>query len=444
MILSKFIYFDNAFITQLFGTLALIVILFEGGIHTKSQDIRMVITPSLSLATIGVLLTTLIVGIAAKYILDLTWLEGLLFGAIVGSTDAAAVFAVIGSKNIRKKLTSTLEAESGTNDPMAVFLTVSLIELIQVPESSFINMVYGFFWQMILGLLMGFIMGKITVKSINKINLDSSGLYPILSLAFAIFTFSATSIMKGSGFLAVYIMAVIVGNSDLTYRHSIFRFNEGFAWMMQILMFILLGLLVFPHQLIDILWQGMILSMFLMFTARPIGVFLSTIRMGFSFKEKVFIAWSGLKGAVPIVLATYPMIAGLENSQLLFNVVFFVVLTSALIQGATISPLAEKLGLSNGDKITPPHSLELVSMGKTNKEIIEIHIKDDLSILDKSISKLNLPEDTLISAIIRGDKFITPKGSTRLQPGDVIYVIVSKTNRDQVKQFFLSNKIEYV
>ncbi|WP_044894976.1 potassium/proton antiporter [Bacillus alveayuensis] len=442
MILSKFIYYDNAFLTQLFGILALIVILFEGGMQTKWNHVRSVIVPSFSLATIGVLITTLIVGICAKYILDVSWLEGFLFGAIVGSTDAAAIFAVIGNKNIKQRLASTLEVESGTNDPMAVFLTISLIELIQVPESNPLSMLSWFFWQMGLGLLMGFIMGKATVWSINKINLDSSGLYPILSLAFAIFTYSSTALLKGSGLLAVYVMALLVGNSDLTYRHSIFRFNEGFAWMMQILMFILLGLLVFPHQLLDITWEGIVLSILLMFLARPVGVFLSTIRMGFSLKEKIFISWSGLKGAVPIVLATYPMIAGLENSQMIFNVVFFVVLTSALIQGATISSLANKLGLSEGERIITPHSLELVSMGKTNTEIIEIHIEEGSGVVDKPIYELKLPEDTLITAIIRGDKVITPKGNTQLNQGDVIYVLVTKNKREQVKQIFLNKPLE--
>jgi potassium/hydrogen antiporter len=442
MVLSNFIYYDNAFLTQLFGILALVVILFEGGMQTKWNHVRTVIVPSFSLATIGVFVTTLVVGICAKYILGVTWLEGFLFGAIVGSTDAAAVFAVIGNKNVKKRLASTLEAESGTNDPMAVFLTISLIELIQVPESSPLSMLVGFFWQMGLGLVMGFIMGKATVWSINRINLDSSGLYPILSLAFAIFTYSSTALLKGSGFLAVYVMAVLVGNSDLPFRHSIFRFNEGFAWMMQILMFILLGLLVFPHQLLDIFWEGIVLSILLMFLARPVGVFLSTIRMDFTLKEKIFISWSGLKGAVPIVLATYPMIAGLENSQLLFNVVFFVVLTSALIQGATISPLAKKFGLSEGEKITAPHSLELVSMGKTNTEIIEIHVEEGSYALNKPIYQLNLPEDTLISAIIRGDKVITPKGNTRLQQGDIIYVLVTKPKRELVKQIFLTKQKE--
>lgn len=436
MLLNKFFYYDNAFITQLFGILALIIILFEGGMQTKWNQVRPVLIPSFTLATAGVLITTVIVGVFAKYILDLSWYEGILFGAIVGSTDAAAVFTVIGNKNIKQKIVSTLEVESGSNDPMAMFLTISLIQLIQIPDTNILNIVVSFFWQMGLGLLAGLIIGKIAVWGINRVNLDSSGLYPVLALSFALLAYGVTTLLNGSGLLAVYVMAVLIGNSDLTYRHSIVRFNEGFAWMMQILMFILLGLLVFPNELIDIIWQGLALSILLMFVARPIGVFLSTIKMGYSFKEKIFISWSGLKGAVPIVLATYPMIAGLENSQLIFNVVFFVVFTSALIQGSTVSLLAKKLKLIEGKREVVPHSLELISIGKTNTEIIEIIIEERSSVVNRQIRELSFPEDSLITAIIRQDKVITPKGNTEINEGDILYVLVNKTKREQIKALF--------
>ncbi|MCU6711162.1 potassium/proton antiporter [Paenibacillus sp. J5C_2022] len=434
LLLSRFIYYDDAYLTQLFGILALIVILFEGGLQTKWKNVKPVIVPSTILATVGVLITAGIIGVLAKIILDLTWLEGLLFGAIVGSTDAAAIFAVLGTKNIKTKLTATLEAESGTNDPMAIFLTISLIELIQYPDTSFISLILGFLWQMGLGLLMGVLLGKASVWIINKINLDSSGLYPVLSMALAILTYSGTAMLNGSGLLAVYVMAVLVGNSDLTYRHSIFRFNEGFAWMMQISMFILLGLLVFPDQLVSIVWQGLGLSILLMFVARPIGVFISMFFLKYNIKEMTFISWAGLRGAVPIVLATYPLIAGLENSQLIFNVVFFVVLTSALVQGSTVSFVAGKLGLLGKQKAVAPHTLELVSIGKTNSEIIEIDVEEQSPVVGKEIQHTDLPEDALITAIVRQDKIITPRGQTVIEPGDVLYVLLPKSSREQIKQ----------
>ncbi|MEG6523199.1 potassium/proton antiporter [Desulfotomaculum sp. 1211_IL3151] len=437
MVMNKYLYYDNAALTQLFGILALIVILFEGGMQTKWQDVKPVIVPSASLATFGVLITTFTIGIFAKYVLDVSWLEAFLFGSIVGSTDAAAVFSVMGTQNIKRKLSSTLEAESGSNDPMAVFLTITFISLIQTPETAKVSsVILSFVLQMGLGLLIGLTMGKFTVWSINKINLDSSGLYPVLALGFAIFTYGSAAVLKGSGLLAVYVMAVYVGNSDLTFRHSIFRFNEGFAWMMQILMFILLGLLSFPTELVDIAWQGVLLAFLLVFIARPIGVFLTTIKMGFTFRDKIFLSWSGLKGAVPIVLATYPIVAGLDNSHVMFNIVFFVVFISALVQGSTISLLANKLGLSAGEKITSPHSLELISMGKTNSEIIEINIKEDFYMANKEIRDLDLPESCLITAVVRDTKVITPRGTTELLAGDILYVLTPKSQRKLIKKIF--------
>jgi cell volume regulation protein A len=444
MILNKYIYYGNAYLTQLFGILALIVILFEGGSQTKWSSVRKVIVPSAILATLGVLITTAIVGIFAQYILGFSLLESLLFGAIVGSTDAAAVFAVLGSKNISSKLTATLEMESGTNDPMAILLTISLIQLIQNPNIGWLPLVFKFFWQMGFGLIVGLIMGKVATWLINKINLDSSGLYPVLAMALAILTYGVTSLLHASGLLAVYVMAMLVGNSDLTYRHSIFRFNEGFAWMMQILMFILLGLMVFPNQLLHVIGQGLLLSIVLMLIARPIGVFVSMLFTDYSIKEKLFISWGGLKGAVPIVLATYPMLAGLENSQLIFNVVFFVVLTSALLQGATLSPLAKKLGLSYGDKINVPHSLELISMGKRNSELIEVRVAAETNIVGKQIKAIQLLEDTLIMTVIRGERIITPKGSTLIEAGDILYVLVKKTQREEVQRILLGKAKSFV
>ncbi|MGM7703188.1 potassium/proton antiporter [Pseudalkalibacillus sp. Hm43] len=439
MILNEYIYYDNALLTQLIGTFALIVILFEGGLKTQWHDIKKVYKPSLSLATIGVLITTMVTGIAAKYILDVSWLEGFLFGAIVGSTDAAAIFAALGNKNIKRKLTSTLEAESGTNDPMAIFLTVTILQLIQIDNVNPATFLLDFFWQMGVGLLIGLLFGRVAVWVINQINLDSSGLYPVLSIALAIFTFGIASLISASGFLAVYVMAVFLGNRDLTYRHSIVRFNEGFAWMMQITMFILLGLLVFPNQLLDVVWQGIALSFILMLVARPIGVFISLIATKFDVREKLFISWAGLKGAVPIVLATYPMVAGLEDSGLLFNVVFFVVFTSALIQGATISPLGKYFKFLHGARAEVPHSLELISIGKTQNEMMEIRVEKESAVIGNKIKDLPLPDHTLISAVIRKDALITPMGDTVLCGGDTLYILVHKKQRSMVKKLMLEH-----
>ncbi|KAB7707042.1 potassium/proton antiporter [Bacillus aerolatus] len=443
MVLNQFVFFDNAWLAQLLATVALVIILFEGGLQTKWESVKTVYKPSLSLATLGVIATTVMVGIAAKFVLDLTWAEGILVGAIVGSTDAAAVFSVLGSKNVKPKLTTVLEAESASNDPMAIFLTISLIQVIQSPSFDPLNLILNFFWQMGLGLILGVVFGKVSVWVINKINLDSSGLYPVLSVALAIFAFSTITIMNASGFLAVYVMAIIIGNSDLTYRHSILGFNEGLAWMMQMLMFMILGLLVFPKDLLDVAWQGIALAVFLMVVARPVGVFVSLIFSKLNVKEKLFISWAGLKGAVPIILGTYPLVEGLEHGQLMFNVVFFVVLLSAVIQGTTISQAAKLLGVAGaGKKAQSAHSLELISIGKTNSEMVETRILDGSPVANKEIQDISFPPKTLITAVIRGDQLITPYGGTKLLPEDVIYVLVKKDKKEELKKIIMKKEEE--
>lgn len=444
MILSNFLYFDNAFITQLVGTFALIVILFEGGMQTKFITIRPILPAALSLATVGVLFTTAVIGVSAMLILNVPLADGLLFGAIVGSTDAAAVFSVLGGKNIKERLTSTLEAESGSNDPMAVFLTVTLIGWIQHPEDhNIIKLIFSFVLEMGLGLIFGLLLGWIAVKVINRINFDSSGLYPVLAIAFAVLTYGLTSALHGSGLLAVYVMALVLGNSDLTYRQSILHFNKGFGWIMQITMFTLLGLLVFPGELPAIMLQGLALSLILMLIARPIGVFASTLFSKFSFKEKLVLSWAGLRGAVPIVLATYPLINGLPDGRLFFNVVFFVILTSALIQGATITPFAVKLGLVDASSNQSHSLLELVSLGKTKSEINHLHVHAGMVNIGQEIRSLGLPPDVLVTAVIRGEEIVTPLGDTVIEEGDTLYILGPKSERERIKEVFRFQEVPF-
>ncbi|MFB1050186.1 potassium/proton antiporter [Paraliobacillus sp. JSM ZJ581] len=430
------IYFDDARIAQIIGIFALIVILFEGGLQTNWVDLKPVIKPALSLATIGVLITTLLIAVAAKYILSINWEMALLFGAIVGSTDAAAVFAVLKDQPIQKRLGATLEAESGSNDPMAVFLTVSVIEWITNANANIFLLVLTFFLQMGLGLIFGLLFGKIAVVAINRINLDSSGLYPIFAISFALLTYGITSFFNGSGLLAVYILAIIIGNTDIAYRYSVFRFSEGFAWVMQILMFVILGLLVFPMDLftIEIILQGVTISVILMIIARPIAVFISTIKMNFNLNEYLFLSWAGLKGAVPIVLATFPLLANVDGSQQIFNVVFFVVLTSCLIQGTTIPLLAERLKLFGPKKSMPIHTLELISLGKAKAEMIEYEMAEEATINGKTLNQISFPEDTLVNAIIRDQRLITPTGDTVIQSGDLLYILTSRKNKKALQQ----------
>ncbi|ERN54552.1 potassium/proton antiporter [Alkalihalophilus marmarensis] len=430
-----FIHFENIKLAQLLGLFALVIILFEGGLQTKWSTVKPVLLPSLSLATLGVIITSCIIAVAAKYILGLTWFEGMLFGAIVGSTDAAAVFAVLKGQNIRERLGSTLEAESGANDPMAVFLTLLFIEFILNDATSITYMITNFFWQMGAGLIIGLTFGKAASLAINRINLDSSGLYPVFALAFALLTYSVTALLGASGLLAVYVCALVIGSHDLTYKHSIFRFNEGFAWMMQISMFVILGLLVFPSDLLDgtIIIVGLLLSAILIFIARPVAVFLSTWKMNMNWKEKAFLSWAGLRGAVPIVLATFPLLAGLENSQLFFNLIFFIVLTSTLIQGSTIHFFANSLSLTGPKKVTPMHTLELISIGKANAEIIEYEVNEETVVIGQQLKDIPFPKDVLINAIIRKGELITPTGNTMIENEDTLYILVSRKSEQELK-----------
>lgn len=437
------IYFDDAKVAQVIGVFALIIILFEGGLQTNWSTVKPVLKPALSLATIGVVITAGLMSVAARYVLGIDWSLALLFGAIVGSTDAAAVFAVLKDQPIKKNIGATLEAESGSNDPMAVFLTVAMIELITNPATGWFQLATLFVLQISLGLLFGFIFGKITVFVINKINLDSGGLYPIFAISFALLTYGVTSSINGSGLLAVYILAIIIGNEEIAYRYSISRFSEGFAWMMQILMFVILGLLVFPSEVftIDIILRGILISLVLMLIARPIAVWLATLTMGYTFDELLFLSWAGLKGAVPIVLATFPLLAGVAGSQQIFNVIFFVVLTSCLVQGTTISYFAEKLGLTGEKKAIPMHSLELVSLGKANAEIIQYQIEADSILINRTLNDIAFPEHTLVNAIIRDDKLVTPTGDTSIQPDDFLYVLGDRSKKNALKKVLTQKRV---
>ena len=440
MLLGRFFYFDDAFVTQLAGTFALIAILFDGGLNTSWPEVRPVMKVAGVLATVGVLVTSLVVGFFAHYLLEVSWLEAMLFGSIVGSTDAAAVFAVIGGQSMRKKLAATLEAESGSNDPTAIFLTLLCIQLLTNPETSVFQMVLNFLREIGVGGVVGYLSGKLMVRLINRIQMQSSGLYPILSLACAVSTYAVTAALGGSGFLAVYVMAIVAGNSEMVYRTAIFRFNEGFAWMMQIFMFVLLGWLAFPEQLATLLLPGLALALLLMFVARPIGVWVSTLRTSFSDSEKIFLAWAGLKGAVPILLATFPLIAGLPHANLIFNATFFVVLTSALVQGATINPVARRLGLVEPARRQSAYTVELVALEKTDSEIVEVEILTSSAAAHRKISDLSLPSNVLIVAVVRESAVITPRGGTRLLPGDLIYVLTSKKQLSCIQDVFATDE----
>jgi potassium/hydrogen antiporter len=428
------IYFDDPQVAQAIGLFALAIILFSGGLDTEWESIRYVIKEAISLATVGVLITAFVLGYAAHLILGITLLEGLLLGAITSSTDAAAVFALLRSHgvNLKNRLLPLLEFESGSNDPMAVFLTIGLVQLIQAPDQSIFSLVLLFFQQMIIGGVLGVIFGRLLLYLINRLRLGYEGLYPVLVLGVLLLTFSITSLIRGSGFLAVYLVGLQLGRTEFLHKRSVSRFYQGLAWLSQIIMFLALGLLVFPSRLIPVLIPGMILAAILILIARPISVWISLLPFRFTGREKTFISWVGLRGAVPIVLATYPRLAGLDQSGVIFDVIFFVVLTSVLIQGTSIVPIAKWLKLDDPVEKQSNFPLELTPLRGWHGVLQELVVAGNSPVVGKAIYEMHLPRDFLVVLISREDKFLIPNGSIVLQPNDRILGLASPEAHRQV------------
>lgn len=344
------IYFDNSVITQFIGIVALVFILFSGGMDTKWVEVKPILWRGVALSTVGVLITAVAVGFFINWITGFSIMESLLIGAIVSSTDAAAVFSIFksrGKRKLKNNIEPTLELESGTNDPMAYFLTTTLIFLILNPTTSIEATILLLIQSIGLGVILGVVFGKGMELLINNIKLHITGLYPVLTIALAFLTFSVTYFVGGNGFLSVYIAAIILGNSKFVQKKVQMQFFDGLAWMMQIIMFLTLGLLVFPSQIIPIMGIGIVISFFLILVARPIAVFLCLTPFKVALKDQIFISWVGIRGAVPIILATFPIVAGVTGGNMIFNIVFFITITSALLQGSTINVVAKYLGLSN-------------------------------------------------------------------------------------------------
>jgi cell volume regulation protein A len=423
------IYFDDPSLAQSIGVVSLALILFAGGLDTNWQSVRPVLWHGFALSTVGVLITTFLVGLFATRILSLSLLEGLLLGAIVSSTDAAAVFGILRARGVGLKgyLTPLIELESGTNDPIAVFLTVSLISLLVNPNVSVFDLVPAFVLQMVLGAVLGTIMGRGMVIVMNRLRLEYEGLYPVLSLSLVLLTYSATTAVGGNGFLAVYLAGLVMGNNDFIHKSSLRRFHDGLAWLMQITMFLTLGLLVFPSRLLSVIDAGLLIAAFLILVARPASVFTTLLFSRLDAREKALVSWVGLRGAVPIILATFPLLAGLPIADLFFNLVFFVVLTSVILQGPTIPLIARWLGVDAPATARSKPPLELVPVSDSmNSELVELEIAPDSTVAGKQIVDLHLPPDALILLINRNNEFIVPRGGTILQAGDRLLVLADK------------------
>lgn len=432
------IYFDDANLAQSIGIIALVFILFSGGLDTNWNDSKQVVLPSFALASVGVIITAVIIALFIMWLFDTTFLWGLLFGSIISSTDAAAVFSILRTGNIslKGKIKPLLELESGSNDPMAVFLTIGTIELLLSPEKSIIDLAIMFLLQIGLGGALGFGGGRLMAYLVNKLNFFYEGVYPIFALSIALLIYSSAAVLGGSGFLAIYIAGVVLGNCQFVHKRSLIRFFDGLAVLSQITMFLTLGLLLFPSELLDVIGYGFLLSAILMFVARPLSVFITLLPFKFPIKEKVFASWVGLRGAVPIILATFPLIMGIENSNLIFDLVFFIVLTSALIQGWSINFTAKLLNLAAPLEKKRNIQIEFTSTTKDDTEMIEIILPYSSSVVGKQIVDLNFPEESRIILVTRDERNIVPNGQTVLEGGDILSMLVSSKNISSIRKIF--------
>lgn len=423
--------FEDYQLANNLASVALALILFDGGLQTPLGSLRKAWRPALSLSTAGVLLTSLITGLAAAWVLKMPLLHGLLLGSIVGSTDAAAVFSVLRSSGLKlpERLTATLEVESGSNDPMAIFLTFGLIGVITGQADSVGDLVKLFLVQYGAGTLIGIGIGRLATIAINRIQLEAPGLYPLMALAFGLLAFGAAAVLGGSGFLAVYVAGIVLGNSTIVFQRGIFLFHDAIAWLGQIVLFVMLGLLSFPSRLLAVSGQGLLIALVLIFVARPLAVFLTATPFGFNRRELVLLSWLGLKGAVPITLAIFPLLANVTDSHRIFNAVFFVVLISALTQGWSMPLVARWLGLGHKAAPTPAVSIEINALRHVDSRIVDYTVMASAPIVGCKLKDLGLPDGVVMTLLVRNKDVIMPRGETSFQVGDHVFVAV----RDQLQ-----------
>ncbi len=424
---------------HLAGSLALAVIIFDGGLRTDLASFRAGMRPAVPLATVGVVITAAITGLACMWLLDLSLLEALLLGSLVSSTDAAAVFALLKNANLslHPRVGATLEIESGSNDPMAVFLTIVLLEAVAANRMPGVEALFYFVQQFGLGLAGGYAGGWLLARMVNKLELRNA-LYPLLVLFGGVLLFGVVSELNGSGFLAVYLAGLFVGNTKVRAVSSILGFHDGIAWMAQIGMFLILGLLVTPMELVNYAVPAVLISAALIVIARPVAVFLCLIPFRFSLREQIYIAWVGLRGAVPIVLCMFPLLAGIEHAREMFNVGFFVVLISLIVQGATIAPVARWLKLDVHGVKQSRQRVELDVPGQLNYEVVGYTLDADSAVAGRSLVSLPLPGSVRVVGVMRRGALAPSSNRLRLRPGDMIYLIAPIKYVGRLDWIFLS------
>jgi cell volume regulation protein A len=425
--------FSNTELARTLGTIALVLILFEGGLTSGWSEIRPVLGTAASLATVGTVLTAVVTGFAAKLIFDLSTLEGMIVGAAVAATDSAAIFAVLRRSTLEKRLARSLEGESGMNDPVALLLVIGFIEWTQQPGYGLADMVGLLALKLAVGIAIGYLVGRLAVAALDAVRLPTDGIYPVATIAIAALSYGLAEIAHGSGLLATYLAALALGGANIPARRTVVAFHEGLGWVAQLSLFILLGLLVFPSRLDEVALKGLALSAVLILLARPLAAFAATALAPLNARERLMLGWAGLRGATPIWLATFPVVAGIAGGELEFAIVFFVVVTSTLVQGASFEPLAKTLGLTTDEPALPRRLLESGRIRRMGGDVISYRLPAGAAAAGHPVRDLELPREALVNVIVREGNALPPRGSTELREGDELHVLVRSELRDEVE-----------
>ncbi len=424
--------FTDVELTRTLGTVGLVLILFEGGLTAGWREIRPVIGTALSLAIVGTLLTAVVAGLAAKWLFELDTLEALIIGSAVAATDSAAIFAVLRGSTLRKPLARSLEGESGMNDPVALLLVTGFIAWIEEPGYGFPDMATDFVLELAIGAAVGIGVGFASRAAFTRLDYPTPGLYPVASIAAVGLSYGLAELAHGSGFLAVYLSGIVLGTGVIPARRTITAFHQGVSWVAQISLFFLLGLLVVPSALGDVAIEGILLALIVMLLARPLATLVATALSPFRFRERVMLSWAGMRGAIPIWLATFPVIAGIEASQFVFDVVFFVVVLSTVIQGTSFEPLAHRLGLTTSQPALPRPLVETGVIQELGGDVFAYRVDPRDVVVGHMVKELGLPRDALVNLIVREGEALPPRGSTVIEAGDELHLLIRREAREVV------------